>query len=366
MKNNRPREPFVPPDAHAFLDKGLWAINEAVHMIVGWPKENLILSTITPLPENIKSVRSFYYLPEVAGVYYPESIKKIYFEVFNDLKKSIEEEALAAIYHHLDSGIFYLLRPQDVMLWALLKGYILPNDVQEALNIRQMKDSKSTKALEKKVRVKVSAQYLLSKNPDLNVTQICKDPLLISAQTAGLTGGSNGYHSDYHRMAAEKKRVEKASRVSSTVREAVDELFATKGRPGRWSKLVNDNPKRAYIPFPIPEVMHQECDGILRYHFPLLKIAIEALVYAKKDAVFDVLFIKVRDGYTFEELSQEFIDDAAFQIYLYQPPEIVLQLAKNAIYRIWSQLQDMLFYLQAEKMFARDDNKFIFQGKNKK
>lgn len=94
-------------------------------------------------------------------------------EVLLQMRRSIENGELNAHLVNLSLGksygknVSYLVRSHDLISLFLLKGFILPHQLQQALSIYQLKDIQLYEDLQKRVKNLTVAQYILNKNPKL-------------------------------------------------------------------------------------------------------------------------------------------------------------------------------------------------------
>ena len=113
-------EPFVPPSMPAFFKKKHWAIHEAAfELAVAWPEYGLYECAISTLPKEKKGERPFFYLPSCKDEFNPEIYGKRFLDIFEGLKRSIENGELAAIFRPICTNVAYLISPSDVVRWAI-------------------------------------------------------------------------------------------------------------------------------------------------------------------------------------------------------------------------------------------------------
>ena len=75
-----------------------WAIHEAAFVLTKWPRDGLFPSHISPFSKEIKEDRPFFYLPNPSKRFDPKLMGSKFYKVFIEMKKSIEEGVLPAIF----------------------------------------------------------------------------------------------------------------------------------------------------------------------------------------------------------------------------------------------------------------------------
>lgn len=299
-------EPFTPPPVKELLKEGYLAINEAVYVLTGWPKFGLFHSTISPLPEEIKAIRSFFFLPGPKEKFNPQALKVN--NIFKEMKLSILNGELDAKFIHLCEGVSFLIRPWDVVVWALLKGYSFPMDLQDALEMYQAPDKKFSKSNQLKIQAKIAAQVLLEMDPTLTVTNIINQPFMHFFRN--------------NRNCKDKER--------KAVRRAANEVFSEKGKRGRPPKDPNKRTTRKYFLKPIPGVMMIHSSGKRLYHFQTLRIAMQA---AAKVIIHQVKNEKL-NRMTLSEFWDKFTNHKVVKLYLEEASEAVLAFVHKFVIQV--------------------------------
>lgn len=296
------KEPFHPPEIMIFLQNEYWAIHEAVFVLTNsWPKVNFCLGSVRSYPVDPSQVKDFFYLPCSPSEFDPRNYSKSFQGLFNELETDISSGILKAKFHPLSKGISYLITPKDVILWALLKGHQLPDNLQEALKVYLQNPYKKSLSLEWKTRNKIVAQFLLDQDPSLNVTDLIDNELM-------------------YQFGGREDNTE-----PTAIRKAVNELFDTKGLKGRQK---NHTQKRQYTPKAIPEVMFIDRLGLARYHVPCLIIAIETLTHV-------VLLGYSKEIHDIPEdvIVNEFLNMNIVKLYSDKAPQLILELITNCYKR---------------------------------
>lgn len=293
---------FIPPPIEEFIKEQYWTINEAVHVLVGWPKEiNLFPVTLSLSERDIILQRTIFYLPCPDSPFDPKTFGKRFNEVFMQMKKSIEKGALEAKFGCSSDSVTCLISPEKIILWALNKGLSLPNDLQRATNVHQIGNQKTSEPKRTKVQRKIASQFILYRQPDANSSDICKDHLL-------------------KQLLALDKTVDKELKA---IKRAAGKVFTEQLKRGRPSQKNRQN--GSYLPKEIPEVMQRDPDGIIRYHFPHLRIALETAMRAK------ILMYDDEDlrRMSLKVIFLEFLQDPIVKLYLPEPSDLVLEFAQQ-------------------------------------
>lgn len=294
MNSKKNLEPFLPPQIEFFLKEKYWAIHEAAFVFTEWPKYNVCLASTRYTKGDLEINRSFIYLPENLKID-SKSYGSKFKEIYTNLIESIENGKLQ-FKTCLLKGVIFLVQPSEVITWALLKGYILSPDLQKAIGIRQDTSilelsPKTQNSLSLKVRQKITAQLLLSKEPHQTRTQLCQNVLQIIQKT-----GRDFKAND--------------SMDLTTVRKNINELFEEPGKRGR--KPEENKFTDTYIRRPIKEVLKIDSNGNTLYNFPLFKEAMLTAVNFKIDSRKNMSKINK------ETLLKEFLEDDVIGLYLQQ------------------------------------------------
>jgi len=282
-----------------------WELHEAAYILSSWPN-NIILSGI-PLPTSKQINRTFLYTTNgrLNKKNLPLKTQKLLFQ----LKKSVEDGELFAfsrnllLYRFYGRNVSYILRSNEVVLWALLKGLFLPLDLQKAIKIYQIKASRN-KDLTNKVKNQTTGQYLISKNPHLNVSKMCEHEWFLLFGTA-----------------KESKDFEKRA-----IRRALNELFDSKGQKGRPSTNSPQKKGRKYKQKALTDIRREDADG-LKYNIQLLQIAIAA---ATKINIHFMELNKL-SRMTENDFVNHILSDDVINLYLDKAPSSIINLIKKFI-----------------------------------
>jgi hypothetical protein len=303
MNSRKILDAFSRPSTEEFLKEEYWAINEAAYELTTWPQKlclSLPMQTVDiskktslqTVSENLKLERSLFYFSEDDLSH--EKMETPFQIVFEKIKKAIENQKLPAEYVPLNEGTQFLVKPTHVVLWALLEGLILPDNLQIALGIGQLGTSDLNNTLIRRVKIKVFGQILLQEKPELksNVTELCKETL--------------------------KRMGELPNRDLTAIRGVLNELFDSKGEKGRRSILNEKKNSRKYFPEAIPEVLQRDVTGRMYYNLPLLKLVLAILLDERKASV--------EPKISFEQILEQFMKDDIVSLYIDQTSEIILKL----------------------------------------
>lgn len=302
------KEPCLPPLDELFIKEEYWALHEATFQIIkaGWPKYDMGTATVSPpLP-----YRSFIYLPESIKVD-PTKYGEEYNEVYNDLKEAIEKGDLPFKTQQID-GIVFFVRPRDVIIWALIKGYILRDKLQAAIGIRQdisvlQLHPKTYGALPMKVKEKIVAQLLMAKNPYQSRTDLCKNVL------------------DYLNPFASKNK----KWDLTAIRRNLNELYDSPGKRGSKQNLEKDN--GSYSLKSIQEVLKKDPEGNVCYNFFLFTVAMLEAANFKIGSIEKSKMIEMNK----KSFLKEFIDDEVVSLYLHKS-EYALRIMMKCVEKVWS------------------------------
>ena len=235
------------------LSYNFWELHEAAFMLTTWPK-NICLSGI-PLPSSDQINRTFLYVPEgrLNKKILPISTQKLLYK----LKEAVEKGELFAISRNLllnrfyGRNVSYILRSQELILWALLKGFFLPLEMQKAIEIPQIKSS-SNKNLINKIKNQTVGQYLFKHNLHLNISNSCNHEWMQLFGTAKISKDS------------EKK----------AIRRAINELFNSKGKAGRPAEISLKKDNLKCLIKVLPDVIQKDENGSIKYNIQLLQAVI--------------------------------------------------------------------------------------------
>lgn len=317
MKYRMASKSFTPPSTEEFFKEKYWAINEAAHVLTGWPKVGLHLLPLK-LSGEAAQHRSFFYLPYPYSQFDSKTFGTGFNDVFLQLREAINKGFLRAIFEHLDDAIICLVSPEELVLWAVKNGLSLPDDLQKAAGLHQTDDQTVKDSMLRKVQRKIVAQFILGRHPDANETDLCKHDLM-------------------QRLGGLDKSGDPDLKV---VKRAIGELYKTPGCSGRPPKFIQRRQKRPYFPEPISEVLRRAPDGTVRYHFPYLKKALETVARAKILVNDDTNLGKKLIG----EGALEFLQDPVAKLYLPAPAPLLLQFAQQSVFQ---GIGDELFPLDA-------------------
>lgn len=349
--------PVTPPPIKCFLNEMFWAIHEAVFVLTAWPKDGLYLTSIIYSPgnnrQNLEKDRSFIYLPEDSRID-PKLYGREFEQVYNDLKSAVENGALESKTHRL-CGVLHFVTPCEVITWALLKGYILPKDLQEAIDIRQDEESlklpgKTRNILPIKVKEKIVAQFFLAKDPKQSRIQLynaVRDYIDGRNQTLDYMDGKEQINTlKYNR-----------GQDLTATRKNLNELYESPGRKGRRKEIKKT--ANSYIPKAINEVIRKDAKGNVHYNFLLFKEAMLQAAYFKSET----MKLKRIAEITKRDFFAEFLDDDVIRLYL-QENEYIFQIIIKCIEWAWSDLSLFKELLEIEKisvnrMIQMKDGKFV-------
>jgi|LakMenE18May11ns_1017448.scaffolds.fasta_scaffold9937921_2 hypothetical protein len=175
-------EPSMLPQINQFIENRWWTILEAAFVLSGFPEYGISMAFITPnydFPSDILEDRPFFYLPSHFH-FNPENYSKSFQIIFRELNKDIHNKKIPSREFFVDEGIHNLVKPCEVILWAInknWKNYNLPSDLQNALSIKQNKQRQTSPWLDK-VKGMIVAQYCKLDNPNMTQDEIINSALM--------------------------------------------------------------------------------------------------------------------------------------------------------------------------------------------
>jgi hypothetical protein len=264
------RKNAVPsPKTEYLLNYPLWEVHEAAYILAdSWP-DNLVFYGI-PSPEAEVIGGRGLYAPN--GSFNLKSMDAGFKRIFKRLIIAVENGEIPSLYKLLfinpdiyGSRMSYVLRPKDVITWALVEGFNLPKSLSEPLGIYQIKCKEPSKNIHNSVRIRIVSQYVLSENCKFNVEDIC---------------AYQGW----------MKKFGSSTLSARTIRRAIDMLFDSEGKPGRQPDIAIREGARTYIPKPMPDVFQIDASGRACYCFSLFKTVIITAFDIKREKIGKTLF----------------------------------------------------------------------------
>jgi hypothetical protein len=288
--------PFIPP-VEFFLSQMSWGIHETMFILTNWPDENE-LSCVGVGRETSDR------LGKCSPVYMPvwrsnsECMGTKHRGIYLKLKKAIEKGELAIIVQHLPAiqGVYEFLSTREVILWALVNGFILAPDLQKALNIHQINRPEVSINDHENVRNKIILQCIMRNN------QKVTKHFLIEHDWIGRFG---------------------TSKKPKTIRRSIDELLGVRkglGRPNKDSFF-------QYSFFPIAEVRQEQQPGVISFNFPLLRTAIFTAVKVYVEMIGFDAFFEMNE----EEFLKQFLKDEIIHGYLKEATPVEMEIAARFI-----------------------------------
>ena len=282
---NQPSNLFTPPDIISFLKEQYWSINEAAHVLTGWPNDNLQLIYLSIPSDEVQQTRTFFYIPNPYILFDPKNFGTKFHKIYLLLKKSIEDWSLNSTLGYYGGGDVRLVSPTGVLLWALENGIPIPYEIQKAKNAFQQSNQKIKISTWEKVQRKIIAQCILEAKPNatITITEITHHELMTNI-------GSTDNIMDKERK---------------IIWRAVRELFDPVDKRNR-------NCIPTYIPRAISEVIKREQSGAKLYQFPYLKCAIETIVRARTSILGDEFMHKK----SLKNFYSDILQDPVMKLYL--------------------------------------------------
>jgi len=276
------------------ISLSFWEFHEALFNLTTWPKDIIQIGMSDEIYEQTK--RGVIRVPNERLNSKLLSQKQRLIK--KELKKSILNGELQARFYNLNflkeyygTNTSYLLSPIKVIIWTLLKGFILPEKLQK-LGLYQQTNIKLFKQFHHdRIKNQIVAQYLLQMNPKFNKSQLCNH--------------------DWMKLYGTSKKV--TDKEKKAIRRAINRLFISKGKKERY-----------YCFKPISEIILKS-EGNNFYHFPLFKTAIETIAQIKIKMLGRTNFLELTE----EDFLKEFFEDKIVQAYL----NIVLDMMELLLHK---------------------------------
>lgn len=295
----------LPLIINQWLSFDWWEVNEAAFILTAWPENMIAIGVAETI--RIQFDRGVIYAPGERLL--KKTLNQNTSEVLLQMRKSIENGELNAHSRNLFLGksygknVSYLVRSHDLILWFLLRGFILPNQLQHALGTHQLKNIQFSEDLHKTVKNVIAVQYLLIQNPALIKNDLInkKKPYLDWIKRFGTANESN-------------------DKEFKAVLRDLDELFPKNKKLGRPLK----NQAKFNIPQVISNVMQKSAEGIIHYYFPLLKTCMETATKIKIEIIGREQLFKMTE----QEFIDELFKDEIVGLYLEGASVNVLNMVK--------------------------------------
>lgn len=312
----------VPPPIENFLMEDYWAIHEAAFVFTQWPKQDLFQSYDCYPLKNVFSEltmdRSYVYLPEGLKIE-PKIYGKPFETIYYDLKEAVESRSLGSKMQRVFYDL-YFVTPKNAIIWALLKGYILPKYLQKVIGICQNQtvqelQTKTRNTLPTKVREKIIAQLLLALDPNQTRDELCRKVI---------------QHFDFLRDEKVDSRVPEERDLTAT-RKNLNTLYDSAGRRGAKKKNSPEKQVDKYTVKAIPEIINEDFEGNLSCNFSLLR---EAMLHA---AYFKIISMETQQIKEINQVgfSKAFLKDDIVRLYLQKGDEYSLTIAKGCAGEAW-------------------------------
>lgn len=280
------------PSLNSMISFDWWEVHEAAFILTKWPK-NIVFGG-TPWQVNEQLNRGgIYILNERLN-------KKTLFEktktVLSELIKSIENGELEGLprklglYRAYGKNVSYFVNSYEVIVWALMKGFTVPEELQRRLNIHQS-ITPLRKNSQDRIKNQTVWQYIFhQKQTSGSVRNISKNhPWLTRYGTSGLSNDEN----------------------CRAIQRARKELLDENG---------------CYIPKAIPDIMIKNEKGMPVYHFCLLKTFIETATNIIQEILDQELYTKTEESFL-----ERVLNDEVIGLYMEGASIFVINLVKQII-----------------------------------
>lgn len=150
---------LVPPSDEEILSWELMGTHEAAFWITDWPREK----EEPYYPDPTQTFKKWKY-----GVKFEAALR--------DIEKAIEEGKLYAKTSRAVKGVVLYVKPEDVLVWALRKGHLLPERLQKALKLYQFTEEPRNKNI---LKAMIIFQLIFVENPEFDrLDQFLDHPLV--------------------------------------------------------------------------------------------------------------------------------------------------------------------------------------------
>ncbi len=314
MKQNSSQKPRL----DLLITYEFWEIHEAACILTSsWPE--CISHDFIPSSISNRTNRDFIFVPAKGEKALCSSTRKVLSDLENAIDDhqiySIREDLLLKKYYNKNNSHFVLSR--DVILWAIHKDYILPDELQNLTQFHQLKNKRKS-IHERKVKIKIVGQYILLNWPNINIEEMCRHEWMIRY------GAVNNKDFEFFRRPFDQIQNEIKQKDHSTIRRYLNEIFKDSGKKGRQVDIPIRGENRKHILNPLPEVMNKKDTGINGYNFPLLHIAIETSATLKMKIIKEHDLLKMNAN----QFVSECLKDEIIKLYTNECPEPILDLIK--------------------------------------
>lgn len=274
--------PPAPPSDEEILQWEYIATHEAAFWLTDWPSQNG--EKYFPFP--FKRIGKEKIITPI--IFNPEDHHIKFQEIFIELETSIIRQELPAKFSNAIKGVCHEVRPWDVLVWGLSKGYILPERLQAYLGCKQFQP----KAWPKSKRVlinKIFFQLIFCDNPESDLKAFVEHPWI-------------------------KKRGYCDSNEKKALKRHLDEAIGFKATRG--SKVS----KNALKLKPLVEIMETK-GQIKEYHIEGLKILLNHVVEHTLERMNEEMdlgtFVEIISGHS------------VFSLYVQNCPEIIIKMIRK-------------------------------------
>lgn len=307
---------FVPPQLDQLIKYSWCTLPEAVFALTELPKNGHFLSKIRiPQREDIHSEitedRHDLILPENLS-FNPTNYSKEFQKIFHAINEAIHNNQLAGRHFFIAPSIDILVKPYDVILWAINMQYTLPGDLQKALLIKQIKQRQLFPWLEK-VKTMIVAQYSKLENPDMTQNEIIDSDLM-------------------------KKYGKNFKAKYQTKNNSEFEVYADVSRQLKKDISVALGNSKQFIIKRIPYALAKR-RGYFECNFELLKSIIDTCVRLVSEKV-GLEKIRILSIAEFIDLMMR---DKIIKLYVKEAPQIVIQFIERTIKEVYDPFNSILF-----------------------
>lgn len=318
-------EPFIPPPLDVFIDLVWWSVLEATFALTEWPKyDHFYCDTSKFIPPDTAGNRHKFIIPS----YLPFNLKSYnseFQQIFCAMNEDINDNKLEGRRVKIEEGIYHLVRPYEVILWAIKMQRTLPLNIQEVLSIRQIFQIQE-KPWQKKVKVMIVSQYYKLAHPNATKNEITRcDWMKKYALNVKSDNQYRQLQKDYSQS-------------------------CKKGSPGRPKKDKEDEfaSKTERLKM-IPEVIKKK-GSVFECDFFLLDSAISTAVNLIS---FEIIGLENICGMNLDEFMNWMLGDKLIKLYLKNVPQIIEKFIKKIITKVFGHIREIIFWNKASQTMCK-------------
>lgn len=174
-------EAGIIPHIKWMIKEGFWEMHEAVFNLTSWPKDQNIVAMGTPLAIKERFKRGIIYGPQnrLQNRRLTPSSRQMLIAIEESLSNGELIGYPTGLFLKKSYGhsVSYLLKTDEVIIWALRKGFIISEDVQGLIGLSLLNDPINSKRMGphlRKVQNQTVSQYILKSHPEIRKMDVKK------------------------------------------------------------------------------------------------------------------------------------------------------------------------------------------------